>query len=76
MPLAIMVARPSVSKSRWPIRKGFHVAPLTYSRFANTVRAMIKGQDIVVLASLMDEAAGVIHVIRYFHELQDYWSKL
>lgn len=24
----------------------------------------------------VDEAAGVIHVIRYFHELQDYWSKL
>ena len=23
-----------------------------------------------------DEAAGIIHVIRYFHELQDYWSKL
>jgi len=33
------------------------VLDLTYSRFANIIRAMIKGQDIVVLASLMDEAA-------------------
>ena len=30
---------------------------MTYSRFANIIRAMIKGQDIVVLAALMDKKA-------------------
>ena len=38
----------------WIVRRDWR---LTYSLFANIIRTMIKGQDIVVLASLMDEAA-------------------